>query len=270
MDVDLLKRHFAHIGARVQVRSDGGRSRRIAREGNVTLDVVQDRFGELYDMRIMPMAEPRIEVLQAVPNQRHLLLLTQAHATAEKNKFLCGHDERHWFVAAVPGRSVATVSSAMEALKPPGIAALEARFGLSERRRNRRKNEAFRRQGEWFFVPAPRLWVDPKLVLPNEPVARSGGKAHWLEFAYRSGGETVYVTERHPNGLTPRQHQVLLSRNAAARTWRWRTMRRNPTLYAKGRVRHPDHATIVLPDWHQVLMNRENDAPAMRHVAFLD
>ena len=107
MDVDLLKRHFAHIGARVQVRSDGGRSRSIAHEGTVTLDVVQDRFGELFDVRIMPKAEPRIEVLQAVPNQRHLLLLTQSHAAAEKNKFLCGHDERHWFVAAVPGRSVA-------------------------------------------------------------------------------------------------------------------------------------------------------------------
>ena len=49
MDVDLLSRHFAHIGARVQVRSDGGRSRRMAREGGVTLDVVQDRFGELFE-----------------------------------------------------------------------------------------------------------------------------------------------------------------------------------------------------------------------------
>ena len=47
-------------------------------------------------------------------------------------------------------------------------------------------------------------------------------------------------------------------------------MQRNPALYAKGRVRHSDHATIVLHDWHQVLMNRESDAPAMRHVAFLD
>ena len=51
---------------------------------------------------------------------------------------------------------------------------------------------------------------------------------------------------------------------------RWRTMQRNPALYAKGRVRHSDHATIVLHDWHQVLMNRESEAPAMRHVAFLD
>ena len=67
MDVDLLKRHFAHIGARVQVRSDGGRSRRMAGEGGATLDVVQDRFGELFDVRIMPIAEPRIEVLQTVP-----------------------------------------------------------------------------------------------------------------------------------------------------------------------------------------------------------
>jgi hypothetical protein len=242
----------------------------MAREGMVTLDVVQDRLGELFELRIMPMAEPRIEVLQIVANQRHLLLLTQANANAEKNKFLCGHDERHWFVAAVPGRSVATVSSAMAALKPPGVAAVEAHFGLSERRRNRRKNEAFRRQGEWFFVPVAGLKVDPQLVLHNEPVARSGSKAHWLEFAYRSGGETVYVTDRYPSGLLAQQYRNVLSRNSEATKWRWRTMQRNPALYAKGRVRHSDHATIVLHDWHQVLMNRESEAPAMRHVAFLD
>jgi hypothetical protein len=37
-----------------------------------------------------------------------------------------------------------------------------------------------------------------------------------------------------------------------------------------GAVRHPDHATIVLRDWHRVLMNTEHRAEAMRHVAFLD
>ena len=34
--------------------------------------------------------------------------------------------------------------------------------------------------------------------------------------------------------------------------------------------RHPDHATVVLPGWHRVLMNTEQGARAMRHVVFLD
>ena len=155
MDVDLLKRHFAHIGARVQVLSDGGHSRQMAREGTVTLDVVQDRYGELFDVRIMPMAQPRIEVLQTVPNQRHLLLLTQADDAAEKNKFLCGHDERHWFVAAVPGRSVATVRSAMEALKPPVL--LPARPRLASRHGAgigaRTRHSVVRASGSSFRLP---------------------------------------------------------------------------------------------------------------------
>jgi hypothetical protein len=31
---------------------------------------------------------------------RHLLLMARSWT---KDKFLCGHDERHWFVCAVPG-----------------------------------------------------------------------------------------------------------------------------------------------------------------------
>jgi hypothetical protein len=47
-------------------------------------------------------------------------------------------------------------------------------------------------------------------------------------------------------------------------------MMRDPELYAKGAVRHPDHNTIVLHGWHRVLMNTEHEARAMRHVAFID
>ena len=38
----------------------------------------------------------------------------------EKQKFLCGHDERHWFVAAVPedARGVTGVVAAKAALQP--------------------------------------------------------------------------------------------------------------------------------------------------------
>lgn len=269
MEFDVIQRHFARIGARVQIRPQGVDRWRPS-NGLVTLDVARDRFGEIFELRVTPQASPRVEVIQAEPKQRHLLLLTQEHDAAEKNKFLCGHDERHWFVAAVPGRSASTVRSAMEALKPAGVALVQAREQLSSKQANRRKNAAFRRQGEWFFVPMPGMRVDPALVLRDEPLARSGGKAHWLEFAYRSGGETVYVCDRYPQGLTEREYKALISRTPDAVKRLWRTWRRNAAVYARGRVSHLDHATIVLHDWHQVLMNRENEAPAMRHVAFLD
>ena len=36
-----------------------------------------------------------------------------------------------------------------------------------------------------------------------------------------------------------------------------RTMVRNPTVYARGYVRHDDHATITLDVWHRVFINAE-------------
>jgi hypothetical protein len=50
----------------------------------------------------------------------------------------------------------------------------------------------------------------------------------------------------------------------------WVEMVRNPELYAKREVRHPDHNTIVLHYWHRVLMSTEQGARAMQHVAVLD
>lgn len=47
-------------------------------------------------------------------------------------------------------------------------------------------------------------------------------------------------------------------------------MRRNPGVFARGAVRHPDHATITLHDWCQVLMNEENKAYGRKNLAFLD
>jgi hypothetical protein len=47
-------------------------------------------------------------------------------------------------------------------------------------------------------------------------------------------------------------------------------MRRNPGVFVKGRIRHADHATIMLNGWHQVLMNTEAQSKAMKNVAFLD
>jgi hypothetical protein len=47
-------------------------------------------------------------------------------------------------------------------------------------------------------------------------------------------------------------------------------MIREPVVHVRGRVWHPDHKTIVLDDWHRVLLNTEREAPGASHVVFLD
>jgi hypothetical protein len=50
---------------------------------------------------------------------------------SEKHKLLCGHDERHWFIAAVPESApVGTVRSAKEALKLAEVQNAQAQKGL--------------------------------------------------------------------------------------------------------------------------------------------
>ena len=46
--------------------------------------------------------------------------------------------------------------------------------------------------------------------------------------------------------------------------------RRNAAVYVRGRVWHPDHKTIVLNEWHRVMMNTEGQALGGRTVVFLD
>jgi len=130
-----------------------------------------------------------------------------------------------------------------------------------------RKNDAFVRQGEWFFLPRPDLRVDRKLVLKREPIQRGAGKPHWCWWLYREGGESVYVSRRYPNGLTPAEYEALTSKQ---RRRDWRLMTRDARVFAKGAISHVDHKTIWLPCWHEVVLNRESEAQSMRHVAFLD
>ena len=266
MNANQIESKFAEMGARAKVSV----MRSVTR--GFGIKILHDRQGEFYELSVpeRPSAEMDVSVLQIQPKDRHLLLFVR-HIEPQKrvDRYLCGHDEREWFFAAVPG-GASSVAQAKEALKPALVRSAEAANGLTARQRNRRKNRAFRRQGEWFFVPAPSLVVDPKQVLKNEPIRRGSGKPHFVEELYRTGGTRVYVSRRHPNGLAEKEYSKLLARKPEAKLWGWRTMQRDPLVYARGTVRHSDHATITLPDWHRVVMNTENRAPAMRHMAFLD
>ena len=262
-----LERAFARMGARVEFGQLIRRNRvsgRIVSE-DLALDVRKDRHGEYFLISRAQVSTTELVVLDVQPRDRHLLLLSRS--AAEKHRFLLGHDERHWFVAGIPESTpVSRVRDAKQALKPDLVQSSER--GVRTKYRDRRSNAARIRQGEWFFVPAPQVQVELLLVLRNEPIARGGGKPHVCEELYRFGGETVYVSPGAPNGLTDEQYRAL-SEGERSR-WNWRVMRRNPKVYVRGRVRHPDHKTVALDGWHEVLSNTENLSHAMRNVAFLD
>jgi hypothetical protein len=262
-----LERAFARMGARVEFGQLIKRNRLSGRmvSEDLALDVRQDRHGEYFLISRAQASTTELVVLDVQPRDRHLLLLSRS--AAEKHRFLLGHDERHWFVASIPESTpVSRVRDAKQALKPNVVQSSER--GIRTKDRDRRSNAARIRQGEWFFVPAPNARVDRFLVLRNEPIARGGGKPHVCEELYRFGGETVYVSPGAPNGLTDEQYRA---RSEGERSrWNWRVMRRNPKVYVRSRVCHPDHKTVVLDGWHEVFSNTEDLSHAMRNVAFLD
>jgi hypothetical protein len=256
---EVLERRFASIGSRVKiVRAPNVRRPRI--------DIGSDRRGEFFELTLARGEEIPVEVVDVDRYDRCLLLLWRDGD--QKSKFLCGFDERHWFVAAIPesARGVSGVEAAKDALQPTAVREAVARVRPKDR--FERRNAAYIRQGEWFFLPRWTLQVKEQSVVHDEPLTRGRGKAHVMERAYRRGGETVYVNDAHPTGISAAEFARLTT--AEARRGGWREMVRDPELYAEGAVWHPDHKTVVLPFWHLVLMNTEQGARAMEHVAFLD
>ena len=259
----VLERRFAAIGARVRVPERGW-------HGVPAIDVGADGEGEYFDLRF-PGVGPEVDVsvVDVAPAARHLLMLVRDGEL--KSKFLCGHDERHWFVAAVPeaARGVTGVASAMEALQPVAVRSQVERAGVRRKERFARRNAAFVRQGEWYFVPVPGRSFAADLVSRSEPLSRgAGSKPHVMEEAVRFGGQAVYVNAS--NGRVLSEARYLRLSEGQRRSGSWMRQVRDPEVYARGTVRHPDHATIVLRGWHRVLMNTEHSALAMRHVVFLD
>jgi len=258
MGTEVLERRFAAMGARLNIVGPP--------VGAPRIDVGSDARGEFFDVRFAGSGRlVELEVVDVNRTDRHLLLLVRGE---EKSKFLCGHDERHWSVAAVPedARGVTGVAAAKAALQPALVRTAVGRARPKDP--FRRRNAAYVRQGEWFFVAALELDPPAAFILRNEPLSRGRGKAHMIELAYRRGGQLVWVNRRHPSGISDASYRRLTEKER--RSGSWTRFVRDPELFAKGAIRHPDHATVVLNGWHRVVMNTEQGARAMRHVAFLD
>ncbi len=257
MNNESLKKHFQAMGARVKFHPAGRTSRRRIRStGPFSIDIGRDKYGEFFDIEQEENA-PEFELLQIKPKERHLLLYTR-----DGQRFLCGHDERHWFVAGISG-AVSTVRSAKQSLMPAQI--MQQVKALPPGEVDNRRNAVFKRQGEWFFIPTNREF-DESLVLFNEPLQRTvRSQPHICQEIYREGGELVYIMGLRE--YSEYEFKKLQEKYPNIHKGRVRTMVKNPHVYARGHVKHKDHATIHLAVWHRVLINAEFTTSA---VSFLD
>lgn len=227
-----------------------------------------------------------VEVIATDKAARHLVLLARLGDTGtqrnDKARYLCGHDERDWFVAAIPeSYPASTVHEAKLALQPKAVR--EATAALPAHKRTKRRNEVFVRQGEWFFIPAPDFEPLPSdILLHNEPLSRGRGSTpHIVADMVRSGGETRWqarippLFKRRAELDTAMGNRVLTTsdKDRVAVEFpdvQWSSVLTNPTVYVRGTVRHSDHATVTLKGWHRVVMSAENQARAASHVVFID
>jgi hypothetical protein len=285
MDTE-LETSFRQMGARFRFTSTPDWQTRVrlrashrpsaeqsAREALDTLrvDVWRDSDGEYFDVRCDPRV--RVEAADVQPTDRHLLLVARvaggSTGLSPWSTFLCGHDEKAWFVAAIPEAAAASdVQAAKDALKPAAVWEEMRSRGVPMAQRDARRTAAFVRQGEWFFLPRPGLNMSRSQALRNEPIQRGSGRPHVCQFLYRIAGEEVFVCGQYPNGLDVKEYNRLSKKKRARH--RWRQMYRNARVYVKGKIRHPDHKTVFLNFWHEVVPNTETDARAMSQVAFLD
>src|SRR5262245_24069795 len=118
-----LETKFQKMGARVRVTvvPQVNRLEYSGRNGPVSINIRRDNRGEFFDVRRRDDVD--VDVIDVKPSDRHLLLMAReprnTRGRVPKSKFLCGHDERSWFVAAIPENAGAKdVQSAMDALKP--------------------------------------------------------------------------------------------------------------------------------------------------------
>ena len=122
MNANQIESRFAEMGARVRLNLNAGITR------GFRIDIQKDTNGEFFNLHAPahPAGEMDVLVAQVEAKKRHLLLLVRQTAPRKQvDRYLCGHDEREWFVAAVPG-GASSIAQAMQALKPAIVRDAEA------------------------------------------------------------------------------------------------------------------------------------------------
>lgn len=131
--------------------------------------------------------------------------------------YLCGIDEKHLFMAQLPRRA-SSISDAHRLLAP----AIPIQYS----------RQPHVRQGEWFFFEA-----HAEDAMELERLDRLGYGSH----------ENTGIAEVGRIRRLGRPHVAS----------EIRLLKPGKRIFVRGLVRHPDHATLRLRNWHFVLPNRE-------------
>lgn len=259
-----IQSEFERAGARVCIQPLNRQSlQQIQRP--LSIDISKDESGEYFDIRLA--ANVGLAVVDVQPRHRHLLL--KAWNALGVDRFLCGHDERHWFAAALPsGPKAINVAAAKEALKPELVKRLEQRRHKGKRHR---RHDVYLRQGEWFFIPCPHASIDHSRVRRVGILSRGGGsKPHSCSFLYEDG-EREYECARYPKLVfSESEYKHILQTRRKAKQWKWRQLPFHPDRYVKGWIQHEDHSPLFLDVWHRVEMNRESNVLSMSRMIYRD
>lgn len=270
METSVLEKKFEAVGARVKITNEMPRFS----NSDFNINVGHDKNGEFFDIKVKKEVELMVQDVQK--NDRHLVLLAKQKGTRSgewnKQHFLCGHDERHWFCATLP-KPVTTVAAAKQSLKPEAVVAVEHRDGvhgknIHKRHKRLKGGRAVHRQGEFFFVPEPGYTPDSRRIIKNEPMSGGGGHSHFVSEMVRSGGGTVYVKGDNAVVIPPDKYRDLPKRDQKL----YRQAVAGAQVYVRGKVTHVEHKTCELgPIWHRVHVNRESrNRPSLFNNGFID
>jgi hypothetical protein len=161
-----LQQTFSEIGAVLAHQTFGH---------GFQIGIVNHSQREAYQLQHPSNDELSVEVMDTNPHLQHLVLDVTGWRLPIAGRYLCGHDESHWFVAGLEfGRQTAKVRGAMESLKPEIVRREQRRKGVKNLQ-HRRQTAAYIRQGEWFFLPRPKMPVADVLVELDGQLARHGG-----------------------------------------------------------------------------------------------
>jgi hypothetical protein len=222
MDNQTLEKHFADCTLPVKFFQENPRLlRRWERPTSEPFyaDIVTQRLRVQY-FRIFADAETTLQLVHKQPETHHLLLQVrmpaqQPNRSETVQHWLMGHDERQLFMVNSNGKS--SVRAALESLKPGEVRAAEQR-GLK-----------VIRQGDWFFIPLRESFTPTWDMLRLHNRAIGNGRHFSLH---------QHIAE----------DQVILNGD----TDRWGMVN---GIYVCGRIRHDEHATVLLPHWHKAVHN---------------